>query len=70
MMRILLIVGGFFLVLCTLRIATVYVPYMVQRFAPSTGQQYATALNRLLQTVLAACLFVLFILLIVQELGM
>lgn len=58
MMRILLIVGGFFLVLCTLRIAT------------STGQQYATAIHRVLRTVLAACLFMLFVLLIMQELGM
>jgi hypothetical protein len=70
MMRILLIVGGFFLLLCTLRIATVYVPYAVQRFAPRSGQQYTAAINRLLRTVLAACLFVLFVLLIVQELGM
>jgi hypothetical protein len=70
MMRILLIVGGFFLVLCTLRIATVYIPYAVQRFTPHTGQQYAAAIHRVLRTVLTACLFVLFVLLIVQELRM
>ena len=69
-MRLFLIVGGFFLVLCILRIATVYVPYAVQRFTPRAGQQYAAAINRVLQTVLTACLFVLFVLLIVQELGM
>jgi hypothetical protein len=70
MMRILLIVGGFFLVLCTLRIATIYLPYAVQRFTSRAGQQYAAAINRVLRTVLTAWLFVLFVLLIVQELGM